>query len=132
MEEIQTGHINSYFSLHYKYIWLHSAYRRWHKKSITWRYAEHSDVANNGVYAIVTASLLLNVHIKHSNTLHITLNPLIKYICSVNIWSADATAILFHSAIFLTVWPAPRCIEFNTFDVTLVCYRDYGMSSNLV
>ena len=26
--------------------WLHSADRREHKKSITWRYAEHSDVAN--------------------------------------------------------------------------------------
>ena len=119
-------------------IWLHSADLREHTKSITWRYEEHSDVENvtsagyNGVNAIVTVSLLPNIHTIQSNALHMTLNPLILYICTVYIWSADATAILFHSAIFLTVWPAPRCIEFNTFDVTLVCYRDYGMSSNLV
>jgi len=48
-------------------IWLHSADSREHKKNITWRYAEHSDVANvtlagyNGV-VIVAASLLHNVH----------------------------------------------------------------------
>ena len=47
---------------------------------------EHSDVANvestgyNGVNAIVTASLLLNIHIMQSHALHMTLNPLIKYI----------------------------------------------------
>ena len=114
MEEIQTwfymtGDINSYFSLHYKYIWLHLAYRRWHKKSITWRYAEHSDVANNGVYAIVTASLLLNVHIIHSNTLHITLNSLIKYICSVNSLCTNATVMQFHSAIPLAVQYPQQC-----------------------
>ena len=49
-------------------IWLPSADSRGHKKSITWRYAEHSDVANvtsagyNGVNTILKASLLLNVH----------------------------------------------------------------------
>ena len=60
-------------------------------QSITWRYAEHSDVTNvtsagyNGVNAIVAASILLNIHIMQSNALHTTLNPLILYICSVNI-----------------------------------------------
>ena len=39
----------------------------------------------NGVNAIVTASLLLNVNAIQSNALHKTLNPLIIYICSVNI-----------------------------------------------
>ena len=54
------------------------------------------------------------------NRLHfIFLNPLILYICSVNIWSVDATAMLFHSAIPLTVWRVPCCSEFNTFDVKL-------------
>ena len=76
------------------FIWLHLAKRRGHKKSITWRYEEHSDVANvtsavyNGVNVIVTA-----LH------LHMMLNPLILYICTVNIWSVDVTAILFRSAI---------------------------------
>jgi len=35
--------------------------------------------------AFVTASILLNVHIMQSNALHMTLNPIIIYICSVNI-----------------------------------------------
>ena len=48
-----------------------------------------------------------------------TLNPLIIYICSVNIVCADSTAILFHSAITLTVWQAPSCCEFNTFNIKL-------------
>ena len=106
-------------------IWLHSTDRSGHKKSITWMYAEHSDVANvtsaeyNGVYAIVTASLLLNVNAMQSNALHKTLNPLILYICSVNIVCADATALLFRSSIPLTVWRAPSCCEFNTFNVKL-------------
>ena len=45
---------------------------------ITWRYAEHSDVANvtsagyNGVNANVTASLLLTVHTMQLNGLHMT------------------------------------------------------------
>ena len=72
-------------------IWLHLANRRGHKKSITWRYAEHSDVTNvtsagyNDVNAIVSASLFLSDHTMQSNALHMTLNPLIKYICLVNI-----------------------------------------------
>ena len=48
-----------------------------------------------------------------------TLNPLIIYICSVNIWCANATMMLFHSAITLTVKQAPSCSEFNTFNVKL-------------
>ena len=106
-------------------IWLHSANRREHKKSITWRYAEHSDVANvtsagyNGVNAIVTASLLPNIHTIQSNALHMTLNPLILYICSIKIWSTDATVMLFCSTIPLTVCRAPCCSEFNTFNVKL-------------
>ena len=57
------------------------------------------DIANvtsadyNGVNAIVTVSLLPNVHTIQSNALHMTLNPLILYICSVNTRSADATAM---------------------------------------
>jgi len=106
-------------------IWLRSTDRREHKKSITWRYAEHSDVANvtsagyNGVNAIVTASLLPNIHTIQFNALHMTLNPLILYICSVNIWSADATEMLFQSTIPLTVCQAPCYSEFNTFNVKL-------------
>ena len=46
-----------------------------------------------------------------------TLNPLIIYICSVNIVRTDATVMLFHSAITLTVKQAPSCSEFNTFNV---------------
>jgi len=82
-------------------IWLHSAYRSRHNKSITCRYAEHSEVANvtsagyNGVNAIVIASLLLIVHTMQSNALQMTLNPLIKYICSVNILCTDATVMQF-------------------------------------
>ena len=59
--------------------------------SIIWRYVDHYDVANvtsgdhNGVDAIVTESLLLNEHTMQSIALHMTLNPLILYICSVNI-----------------------------------------------
>ena len=90
---------------------------REHKKSITRRYAENSDVANvtsadcNGVNAIVTASILLNVHTVQSNALHMTLNPLITYICSVNIWSVVATAIP------LTVCWVPCCSKLNTFNI---------------
>ena len=104
-------------------IWLHSAYRSWHKKSITCRYAEHSEVANvtsagyNGVNAIVIASLLLNVHIMQSNALQMTLNPLIKYICSVNILCTDATVMQF--TVQYPSQSAPRYCEFNKFDVTL-------------
>ena len=104
--------------------WLQSSDRREQKKSITWRYAEHSDVANvtpvdyNGVTAIVTASLLLNVHTMQSSALHIS-EPTFIYICSVNVLCADSTAMLFHSAIPLTVWRVPCCSEFNTFDVKL-------------
>ena len=72
----------------------------------------------NGVNAIVTASLLLNVHTMQSNALHIS-KPTFIYICSVNVFCADATAMLFHSAIPLTVWRVPCCSEFNTFDVKL-------------
>ena len=79
------------FTCKWSIIWLHSAYRREHKKSITWRYGEHFDVANvtsagyNGVNAIVTASILLNVHTIQTTALHMTLNPLILHICSDNI-----------------------------------------------
>jgi len=58
---------------------------------MTWWYVEQSDVANvtsagyNGINAIVTVSLLPNIHTFQSNALHMTLNPLILYICSVNI-----------------------------------------------
>ena len=109
--------------------WLQSSDRRKHKKSITWRYAEHSDVTNvtsagyNGFNATVSASLLPNIHTIQSNALHMTLNPFILYICSVNIWCAVATAMLFSSAIPLTVWRAPCCSEFNTFDVKLAMIR---------
>jgi len=41
--------------------------------------------AYNDVNAIVSASLLPNTHIIQSNALHMTLNPLVLYICSVNI-----------------------------------------------
>ena len=48
---------------------IYSADRRGIRKRIIWKYAEHSDVTNvtsaagyNGVNAIVTSSLLLNVH----------------------------------------------------------------------
>ena len=55
-----------------------------------------------------------------------TLNPLIKYICSVNTVCADATVMLFHSAITITVWQAPSSREFNTFNdklsVIAVCH----------
>ena len=91
----------------------------------TLKYAEHFDIANvisacyNGVHAIVTASLFLNVHTMQSNTIYMTLNPLIKYICLVNILYADATAMLFRNAIPLTVWRGPCFSEFNTFDVKL-------------
>ena len=84
---------------------LHSANRRERKKSITWRYAEHSDVANvtsvdcNGVYMIASVSVLLNVHTMLSNALYTTLNPHIIYICSVNILCVDATEMLFGSTI---------------------------------
>ena len=46
------------FTCEISIIWIHSADRREHKKSITWMYAEHSDVENvtpadyNGVNAI--------------------------------------------------------------------------------
>jgi len=53
----------------------------------------------NGNNAIVSVSLLLNVHIMQSNALHMALNPLVIYICSVNILCADATVMLFPSAI---------------------------------
>ena len=70
-----------YFSLHANY--QSYGYTRPIAESITWTYAEHSDVANvtsagyNDVNAIVTASLLPNIHV--------TMNPLILCICSVNI-----------------------------------------------
>ena len=54
-------------------------------------YTEPSDVAKvvsagyNGINAIVTLSLHLNVHTMQTIALHVTLNPLIIYICSVNI-----------------------------------------------
>jgi len=55
-----------------------------------------------------------------------TLNALIIYICSVNFICADVTAMLFRSAIILTVWQATSCSEFNTFNVKLsvitVCF----------
>ena len=66
---------------------------------------EHSDVGHvtsadyNGVNAIVTASILLNVHTMQSNAFHMTLNPLIKYICSVNMLCEVATAMLFRIVI---------------------------------
>ena len=88
-------------------------------------YADHSDVAKvtsagyNGVNAIVTASLLPNIHTIQSIALYKTLNPLILYICSVNIWSTDATAMLFRSAIPLRICRVPYCSEFNTLDVKL-------------
>ena len=91
-------------------IYLYSADRRKHETNITWRYAEHSDVANvtsagsSGGNVIVAASLLLNVHTMQSNALHTTLNPLILYISSVNIVCADATAMMFGSTIPLTSW----------------------------
>ena len=84
-------------------IWLHLANHRGHKKSITWRYTEHSDVANvtsagyNGINAIVPDSLHLNLHTIQSNALHMTLNPHIIYICSVDFLCVDATEILFRS-----------------------------------
>ena len=40
------------------------------------------------------------------------LNSLFIYVCSVNIWSTDATPMLFGSTIPLTVWRAPYC-KFN-------------------
>jgi len=73
-------------------------------------YTEHSDVAKvvsagyNGINAIVTLSLHLNVHTMQTIALHVTLNPLIIYICSVNILCADASAMLFDNAIAQTVW----------------------------
>ena len=72
-------------------------------------YTEHSDVANvtstgyNDVNAIVTPSLLLNVHTMQSNALLMTLDPLIKYKCSVDSLCTDATVMQFHSAIPLAV-----------------------------
>ena len=120
-----TGHINFLSTCKTSITWLLLADHRGHKKSITWRYAEHSDFANvtsvgyNGVNAIVTASTLLNVHIMQSNALHMTLNPLIIYICSVNIFCVDVTAMLFCRAIPLTVLRAPCCTEFNTLNVKL-------------
>ena len=55
-----------------------------------------------------------------------TLNALIINICSVNFICADVTAMLFRSAIILTVWQATSCSEFNTFNVKLsvitVCF----------
>jgi len=91
-----TGQINLYFSAcKLSITWLHSANSRGHKKSITWRYAGHSDDTNvtsagyNGDNAIVSVSLLLNVHIMQSNALHMTLDPHVIYICSVNILCAD-------------------------------------------
>ena len=95
-----------YFSLHVNY--QSYGYTRPIAESITWRYAEHSNVTNvtpagyNDVNAIVTAPLLPNIHTIQSNALHITLKPLVLYICSVNIWSADAIAMLFRNAIPLT------------------------------
>ena len=63
---------------------IYSADRRGIRKRIIWKYAEHVDVTNvtsaagyNGVNAIVTSSLLLNVHTIYSNALYTTLNPLI-------------------------------------------------------
>jgi len=47
------------------------------------------------------------------------LNPLILYICSVNILCVDATSMPFRSAKPLTVWRVPCCSEFITFDVGL-------------
>ena len=53
------------------------------------------------------------------NAMHMTLNPLILYICSDNILCADATVMLFRSAIPLTDCRGPCYSEFNTFDVKL-------------
>ena len=86
-------------------IWLHSADRREHTQSITWNYSKQQTLRQqfqcryNVVNAIVTSSLLLNVHTMQSYTLHMKLNPLITYICSVNILCTDATAMLFRSTV---------------------------------
>ena len=130
MEELQTLILHdwthqSYFSLHIKYQSYSCPRLIAESRRRASRYAEHSDVANvtsagyNGINAIVTASILLNVHTIQSNKLHMMLNPLIIYICTVNILYADANAMLFRSAIPFTVWRAPCCSEFNTFDVKL-------------
>ena len=111
-----------HFTCKWSIIWLHSANRREHKKNITWGYAEHSNVANitsagyNGVNAIVTASLLLNVHTIQSTALHMTLNPLILYIYSVNI-RCYCNAVSQCNT--LTVWRAPCRSEFNTLNIKL-------------
>ena len=88
-----------YFSLHVNYQLY--GYTRLTAESITWRYAEQSDVANfmSADYNGINASILLNIHTIQSNALHMTLNPLIIYICSVNILCLDATTMLFRSAI---------------------------------
>ena len=53
-----------------------------------------------------------------SNSLHMTQNPLIIYICSVTIsyMTEVATGMLLRSTITLTVWRTPCCSEFNIFD----------------
>jgi len=57
---------------------------------------------------IVTLSLCTHYAI---NCTSYDAEPIFIYICSVNVLCADATAMLFHSTIPLTVWRAPHCNE---------------------
>ena len=89
-------------------MWLHSTDRREHKKSITLRYTEHSDVANitsagyNGFDAIVTASLLPNIHTIQA--MHF-------------IWRW--TYLCCFAVQYPSVCWAPCCSEFNTINIKL-------------
>ena len=60
----------------------------------------------NVINAILKASLLLNVHIMQSNTLHVTLNPFIIYICSVNILCSEYNTLDVKLSVIMVCLPA--------------------------